>query len=83
MLAYEGLIFGLVSSVFSVIIGVALSYVLYYLLKAEADFLTWTIPWWGIFLASGGLIMAGILLTVLSSRRIASLNITEALRTSE
>ncbi|MFW6120502.1 MAG: FtsX-like permease family protein [Petrotogales bacterium] len=83
MLAYEGLIFGVVSSVFSVIIGLTLSYVLYYLFKAEADFLTWTIPWWGIFLASGGLIVAGVLTTLLSSRRIASLNITEALRTSE
>ncbi|MFO7881320.1 MAG: FtsX-like permease family protein [Kosmotogaceae bacterium] len=83
MLACEGLIFGLVSSVFSVIIGLALSYVLYYLFKAEADFLTWTIPWWGVFLASGGLIVAGILSTLLSSGRIASLNITEALRTSE
>jgi putative ABC transport system permease protein len=83
MLAYEGLIIGVVSSVFSVIIGLGLSYVLYYLLKAEPDFLTWTVPWCGVFLASGGLIIAGILSTLLSSGTVASLNITEALRTSE
>lgn len=83
MLAYEGLIFGVISSIFSVIIGLVLSYAVYYLFKAEADFLMWTIPWTGVLIASGGLIAAGVLTTLLSSRRIASLNITEALRTSE
>jgi len=83
MLTYEGLIFGLISAVSSVVLGLILSYTVYSLLRSEMSHLNWSIPWIGIVLAVAGAIGAGILTTLASSRKVTSLSITESIRTVE
>jgi len=83
MLTYEGLIFGLISAVSSVVLGLILSYTVYSLLRSEMSHLNWSIPWIGIILAVAGAIGAGILTTLASSRKVTSLSITESIRTIE
>ena len=83
MLTYEGLIFGLISAVSSVVLGLILSYTVYSLLRSEMSHLNWSIPWMGIVLAVAGAIGAGILTTLASSRKVTSLSITESIRTVE
>ncbi|HOP38479.1 FtsX-like permease family protein, partial [Mesotoga prima] len=83
MLIYEGLIFGLISAVSSVVLGLILSYTVYSLLRSEMSHLNWSIPWMGIVLAVAGAIGAGILTTLASSRKVTSLSITESIRTIE
>ncbi len=83
MLACEGLVFGLISALCSTILGVVLSLSIYSLLEAEMEHLTWSLPWSGIAIAVVGLVVAGILTTLASSRRVTSLSITEAIRTVE
>ncbi len=83
MLIYEGLIFGFISAVSSVVLGLILSYTVYSLLRSEMSHLNWSIPWIGIVLAVAGAIGAGILTTLASSRKVTSLSITESIRTIE
>jgi len=83
MLTYEGLIFGLISAVSSVVLGLILSYTVYSLLRSEMSHLNWSIPWIGIILAVIGSIAAGILTTLASSKKVTSLSITESIRTIE
>jgi putative ABC transport system permease protein len=83
MLIYEGLIFGFISAVLSVVLGLILSYTVYSLLRSEMSHLNWSIPWIGIVLAVAGAIGAGILTTLASSRKVTSLSITESIRTIE
>jgi len=83
MLTYEGLIFGLISAVSSVVLGLILSYTVYSLLRSGMSHLNWSIPWMGIVLAVAGAIGAGILTTLASSRKVTSLSITESIRTVE
>ncbi|WP_367358833.1 FtsX-like permease family protein [Mesotoga sp.] len=83
MLIYEGLIFGFISAVSSVVLGLILSYTVYSLLRSEMSHLNWSIPWIGIVLAVAGAIGAGILTTLASSRKVMSLSITESIRTIE
>ena len=83
MLIYEGLIFGFISAVSSVVLGLILSYTVYSLLRSEMSHLNWSIPWMGIVLAVAGAIGAGILTTLASSRKVTSLSITESIRTIE
>lgn len=83
MLTYEGLIFGFISAVSSVVLGLILSYTVYSLLRSEMSHLNWSIPWMGIVLAVAGAIGAGILTTLASSRKVTSLSITESIRTIE
>ncbi|CCU84755.1 conserved membrane hypothetical protein [Mesotoga infera] len=83
MLTYEGLIFGLISAVSSVVLGLILSYTVYSLLRSEMSHLNWSIPWIGIVLAVAGAIGAGILTTLASSRKVTSPSITESIKTIE
>ena len=83
MLTYEGLIFGFISAISSVVLGLILSYTVYSLLRSEMSHLNWSIPWMGIVLAVAGAIGAGILTTLASSRKVTSLSITESIRTIE
>ena len=83
MLVYEGLLFGLISAIFSTLLGLLLSFALYSLVKDQIAHLTWSIPFIGIAITVFGLIVTGILTTLLSSGRIVRLRITEALRSSE
>lgn len=83
MLGYEGLIFGLVSAVCSVILGLLLSYSIFYLFRQEIGHLNWSMPWIGMVVAAVGVVAAGTLTTLVSSRRITSMNIIEAIRTVE
>ncbi len=83
MLACEGLVFGLISAVCSVILGIVLSFSIYSLLKGDMEHLSWSLPWSGIAIAVLGLVVVGVLTTLASSKRVTSLNITEAIRTVE
>ncbi|HOI64366.1 MAG TPA: ABC transporter permease, partial [Mesotoga sp.] len=83
MLTYEGLIFGLISAISSVVLGVILSYAVYSFLKTEIGHLNWSIPWLGIVLAVAGTLAAGVLTTLASSRKVSKLSITESIRTIE
>jgi len=72
-----------VSAICSVVLGLLLSYSIFYLFRQEIGHLNWSMPWIGMVVAAVGVVAAGTLTTLVSSRRITSMNIIEAIRTVE
>lgn len=82
MVILEGLLYGFVGSIYGLIIGLPISYLLYNQLSGLSGF-PWTIPWDNISIAMGGSILIGLLSIIIPLRRIKENNIIESIRMEE
>lgn len=83
MIKMEGLFYGLMSSLWGSIAGSVLAYILFILMKNEATYLVWKVPWQYITFAWIGSILIGIISTYSPLKRISSMTIIDAIRTVE
>ncbi len=83
MIQMEGFFYGLIGAFWGSIIGIGLSYVLYLLMRQEATYLQWTIPWLSIIEICVGTMLIATLSTLLPLKRVTSLNIVESVRNVE
>lgn len=83
MIQLEGMFYGLFSALWAIPIGTVLSYCLYQLFRQEATYMEWGIPYISIIGISVSILLIGVLATVIPVRRIAKMDIVEAVRNVE
>ncbi len=81
MTQLEGLFYGLFSAAWGGTVGGILAYLLFLATRSEMTYLAWSLPWPAMVLATGGCVLVGVAATLLPVRRIARLEVVEALRT--
>lgn len=79
MITLEGLLYGLVGSIYGSVIGCAASYGMYIGLGSVREF-PWTIPWDAIAIAAVSAIIIGYISVLAPLRRIKNENLIEAIR---
>jgi len=80
MVRIEGIIYGIMSSLWGCTIGCILAYVLYNVIKSDNHAIEWAIPWQAILTALIINILVGILASIMPVRRISSMNVLESIR---
>ncbi|MCX7749523.1 MAG: ABC transporter permease [Clostridia bacterium] len=83
MVRMEGMFYGMISAIWGVIVGSIFAYILYRLIRKEATYLVWQIPWQAILIACAGSILLGLLATVVPTKRISSMNIIDSIKSAE
>ncbi|QIB27964.1 ABC transporter permease [Caloranaerobacter azorensis] len=82
MVIAEGVLYGLLGSIYGLMIGMPLSYLLYNQINTFS-FFPWTMPWNCIIIAITGAISIGLLSIIIPLKRIKNDNIIECIRIEE
>ena len=79
MITLEGILYGIVGTIYGSIIGTGLSYLMYKFLNAAREF-TWSIPWTAIAIAGTFSIVIGYVSVISPLARIEKENLIEVIR---
>lgn len=80
-MALEGLLHGIISSLWGSLIGIGITYLIYRIIDISQGNLSWQLPWLSILIATLLNITVCILATLAPLRRIGKLDIIEGIRT--